>query len=125
MVISLIAVVAVSLVLGLPDHALAWGPVTHLVHGSLVLERLQTLPAVTQDLLLRFPYEYLYGCIGADIIQAKKFTRSFYTHCHHWRTGWDVLARGRGPMPSARSRTGISRTSRATPSRTITFCRCG
>ena len=73
------------------DDALAWGPVTHLVHGSMVLDRLPLLPATLQSLLARFPYEYLYGCIGADIIQAKKFTRSLYTHCHHWRTGWSVL----------------------------------
>jgi hypothetical protein len=81
--------------LAFPADALAWGPVTHLVHGSMLLERLPLLPPEVQSLLSRFPYEYLYGCIGADIIQAKKFTRSLYTHCHHWQTGWTVLDQAR------------------------------
>ncbi len=85
------SVAALAWLLALPGDALAWGPVTHLVHGSMVLDRLAELPAEVRLLLSRFPYEYLYGCIGADIIQAKKFTRSLYTHCHHWRTGWAVL----------------------------------
>lgn len=85
----------------LPREALAWGPVTHLVHGSMLLDRLSLLPAAMQALLARFPYEYLYGCIGADIIQAKKFTRSLYTHCHHWQTGWSVLDQARSDAERA------------------------
>src|SRR5262249_20871118 len=91
MLIVLAALTVVGAVIGSPAEALAWGPVTHLVHGSMLLERLNLLPVALQGLLARFPYEYLYGCIGADIIQAKKFTRSLYTHCHHWHTGWSVL----------------------------------
>jgi hypothetical protein len=94
MIASLVAVVAAVLVL-VPAEAWAWGPVTHLVHGSMLLERLPLLAPALQELLARHPYEYLYGCIGADIIQAKKFTRSLYTHCHHWRTGWSVLEAAR------------------------------
>jgi hypothetical protein len=85
------ALFVVATFLALPTTALAWGPVTHLVHGSMVLDRLALLPLEVRQLLAHFPYEYLYGCIGADIIQAKKFTRSLYTHCHHWRTGFTVL----------------------------------
>ena len=88
MSILLIAAFAILLT---PADALAWGPVTHLVHGAMLLERLPALPPDVAALLSRFPYEYLYGCIGADIVQAKKFTKSLYTHCHHWNTGWDVL----------------------------------
>ncbi len=88
--LMLVASAALAVV-AFPSDALAWGPVTHLVHGSMLLERLADLPAELRGILARFPYEYLYGCIGADIIQAKKFTRSLYTHCHHWRTGWSVL----------------------------------
>ncbi len=96
MILPLVVIVAVAaFLLGSPGEALAWGPVTHLVHGSMLLERLPLLPEELQLLLARFPYEYLYGCIGADIIQAKKFTRSLYTHCHHWQTGWSVLDQAR------------------------------
>jgi len=91
----LFAIVAAAALLFLPGEALAWGPVTHLVHGSMLLDRLDELEPAIRSLLARFPYEYLYGCIGADIIQAKKFTRSLYTHCHHWRTGWSVLEQAR------------------------------
>jgi Zinc dependent phospholipase C len=91
----IVAALAAAVLLVVPEQAWAWGPVTHLVHGSMILERLALLPKEVQLLLARFPYEYLYGCIGADIIQAKKFTRSLYTHCHHWRTGWSVLESAR------------------------------
>lgn len=95
MIVTLVVAVVAGIVLGVPDEAFAWGPVTHLVHGSMLLDRLAVLPPALQELLARHPYEYLYGCIGADIIQAKKFTRSLYTHCHHWRTGWSVLEAAR------------------------------
>lgn len=98
--VVLVAMISALLLL-LPAEALAWGPVTHLVHGSMLLERLALLPPEIQALLSRFPYEYLYGCIGADIIQAKKFTRSLYTHCHHWRTGWSVLENAEGDAERA------------------------
>lgn len=88
---AIVAALATGILVALPEQAWAWGPVTHLVHGSMVLDRLALLPPEVRLLLARFPYEYLYGCIGADIIQAKKFTRSLYTHCHHWQTGWTVL----------------------------------
>jgi len=91
MISPLLVAIVAGLLLVWPSEAFAWGPVTHLVHGSMLLERLPLLSPALQELLARQPYEYLYGCIGADIIQAKKFTRSLYTHCHHWRTGWSVL----------------------------------
>lgn len=90
--LALVLPTALAAILLVPSDALAWGPVTHLVHGAMLLERIQLLPPDVAALLTRFPYEYLYGCIGADIVQAKKFTRSLYTHCHHWNTGWEVLA---------------------------------
>jgi hypothetical protein len=42
-------------------------------------------------LLLRFPQEYLYGCIGADITFGKRYTRAMEAHCHTWQVGWQVL----------------------------------
>ena len=38
---------------------------------------------------------YLYGCIAADIIHAKKYTRSLYTHCHCWPVGWQIVEAAR------------------------------
>jgi len=78
-------------VLGLPGDALAWGPVTHLVHGSQALADATMLAPALQEMLRRHRFAYLYGCIAADIIHAKKYTRSLYTHCHYWPVGWQLL----------------------------------
>jgi hypothetical protein len=74
-----------------PGEAHAWGPVTHLVHGSQVLANLSTLAPTLQEILRTNRLTYLYGCIAADIIQAKKYTRSLYTHCHCWPVGWQIV----------------------------------
>jgi hypothetical protein len=86
--LSLLGVLIVVLV---PAEALAWGPVTHLIHGASVLGSLNSLPVAVQEILRAFPETYLYGCVGADIIQAKKFTRDLRYHCHSWNVGWQVL----------------------------------
>ena len=75
-----------------PDPVLAWGPISHLAHGSEVLKALTTLVPALQQLLGRFPMEYLYGCIGADITLAKKYTRAMQAHCHSWEVGWQIHA---------------------------------
>jgi hypothetical protein len=82
---------ALAMLMATPNDAFAWGPVTHLIHGATVLSRLNTLSAPLQEILRAFPDAYLYGCVGADIIQAKKFTRDLRYHCHSWNVGWQVL----------------------------------
>ena len=76
----------------LPDPAFAWGPITHIVHGSTILANLTSLPSALQAILAAYPDRYLYGCIGADIIQAKAYTRSLSTHCHSWPVAWKLVA---------------------------------
>ena len=87
----LVALCSLLMLLLTPDTVQAWGPVTHLIHGATVLTRLNTLPSALQEILRAFPDAYLYGCVGADIIQAKKFTRDQRYHCHSWNVGWQVL----------------------------------
>jgi hypothetical protein len=82
-------------VLALPAEAYAWGPVTHIVHGSTILANLTSLPVALQALLAANQEQYLYGCIGADIIQAKAYTRSLATHCHSWPVAWQLVAEAR------------------------------
>jgi zinc dependent phospholipase C len=84
-----------------PGEAHAWGPVTHLIHGATVLSSLTTLPTALQEILRAFPETYLYGCVGADIIQAKKFTRDLRFHCHSWNVGWQVLEGARSDSERA------------------------
>lgn len=85
------ALLALGLLL-LPDSAAAWGPITHLAHGSEVLKSLNTLHSGLQQLLAAESLAYLYGCVGADITMAKRFTPREQAHCHSWDVGWQVLA---------------------------------
>jgi len=87
---SLLGLVALVL-LCWPGEAHAWGPVTHLVHGSQILEHLSSLSPALQEILGRNRLPYLYGCLAADITHAKKYTRSLYTHCHCWPVGWQIV----------------------------------
>jgi hypothetical protein len=90
-----VAAVTFVVVFLLAEPALAWGPITHLVHGSQMLGKLSILGVSLQHLLRRHHLEYLYGCVGADITQAKKYTRAQQAHCHSWEVGWTILERAR------------------------------
>ena len=83
--------VTTLLFLLLPNEALAWGIGVHLTLGNHILNNLQILPQTLQGLLGAYPYDYLYGCIAADITLGKKFTH-YLNHCHSWRQGSKVLA---------------------------------
>lgn len=85
------AFLVLLLVVLAPSAAHAWGPVTHLTHGALVLEGLGLIGIALQRLLRDHRLEFLYGCIGADITLAKKYTRDEQAHCHSWDVGWAVL----------------------------------
>ncbi|MBW2059084.1 MAG: zinc dependent phospholipase C family protein [Deltaproteobacteria bacterium] len=78
----------------LPEPAWAWGPATHLQLGSHLLRDLSALSPFLQDLLRSFPHDYLYGCISADIIIGKRYTR-YEKHCHNWSAGLQVLSSAR------------------------------
>jgi len=84
-----------------PDDAFAWGPVTHLAHGSQALADLTIASAALQEILRRHRLEYLYGCIGADITQAKKYTREMQYHCHSWVVGWQLTVEAATPAQRA------------------------
>jgi hypothetical protein len=46
-------------------------------------------PAVA-SVIAAYPFDFLYGCIAADITIGKKFTH-YLQHCHRWRIGFNVL----------------------------------
>lgn len=56
-----------------------------------MLSSLTTLAPALQEILRVNREAYLYGCVGADIIQAKAFARDLRSHCHSWAVGWQVL----------------------------------
>src|SRR5579875_1139145 len=83
-------IVTLLLVVLWPGEAHAWGPVTHLVHGSQMLANVSILAPALQEILREHRKAYLYGCVAADIVQAKKYTRNLSTHCPCWPVGWQI-----------------------------------
>jgi hypothetical protein len=97
----MLAGLVVLFVLAWPAGAFAWGPVTHLVHGSTVLGDLAGVTGPLCDLLTAHRLAYLYGCVAADIFHAKRYTRSLYTHCHCWPVGWQIVDAAKGEREEA------------------------
>lgn len=79
-----------------PEEAFAWGPVTHLQLGIEALRHTSLLGHSLRMVLEAFPYDYLYGCIGADIIFAKGLAR-IHEHSHNWLVGFSVLEEAGSP----------------------------
>ncbi len=94
------AALAALLWLLLPDQAHAWGPVTHLQIGLEALRHLGQFEHSLRMLLQSFPYDYLYGCIGADIIFAKGLAK-LHEHSHNWTVAFDVLEEASSPSQEA------------------------
>ena len=80
---------AAVLLLCLPDVALAWGPATHVQTGVDVLRSLNLLPIAIAELLARYPIDFLYGNLAADISMAKKYA-PVGRHCHHWHVAQEM-----------------------------------
>jgi len=73
-----------------PSDAFAWGPVTHVGIGGCVLDVASLLPAAIATVLYRHRGSYLYGCIAADIVFAKRLSK-VKQFCHHWSTAFGLL----------------------------------
>lgn len=61
----------------------AWGPATHLELGRELLASKDVLPMEVAAVLTRYPYDFLYGNIAADMVVGKKFVAPL-RHCHIW-----------------------------------------
>jgi hypothetical protein len=86
----IVILLSLSLVLVMPEAALAWGGGTHLQLGTFVLANLQILPATVASIVGAYPNDFLYGCLAADITVGKKFTH-YLLNCHRWDIGKKVL----------------------------------
>lgn len=78
------------LILFFPLDANAWGPATHLKLGLSVLQNLKILSKDTASLISNNSLSFLYGCISADIIQAKRFVE-YVLNCHNWDNAFKLL----------------------------------
>ena len=79
------------LLLWAPEPAYAWGPGFHISTASNVLNLVLTLPPALGILLSRHRGAFLYGNIAADLVFAKRLSR-IKQFCHHWATGFKLLA---------------------------------
>jgi hypothetical protein len=77
-------------ILLIPEPAWAWGPGMHILVGTEILGALGLLPLAVADLLRRFPLDFLYGCIAADITFGKKYA-PVGRNCHHWHVGEELF----------------------------------
>jgi hypothetical protein len=82
------------------EPAWAWGPATHLFFGMNVLNRLSDLTASIQGVLSSQALPFLYGCVSADIVLAKKLGRAM-THCHKWENGIRLIEDAETPRIKA------------------------
>ncbi len=78
------------LLIVLPTEACAWGIGVHLQLGSQILDQITLLPAGMQTILSSHPFDFLYGCISADITLGKKYTHHL-RNCHSWRMGNKIV----------------------------------
>ena len=84
----IISLAAVAL---LPDDAFAWGAGIHVAQGSFILENLGMIRPDVAAVLASNPFDYIYGCISADIFIGKGYRRR-NDHCHNWSIGMKVLS---------------------------------
>lgn len=84
----------------MPHEAFAWGAGIHLQLGSAVLGNLRAIRPDIASLISAYPYDFLYGCLAADITIGKKFTH-YLLHCHRWRIGMKVLDSAEMPPQKA------------------------
>ncbi|MBF0491629.1 MAG: zinc dependent phospholipase C family protein [Deltaproteobacteria bacterium] len=74
--------------------AQAWGPGAHLEYALNALSHLTVLAPAVKLLLKKYPKDFLYGNLAADIIFGKKFAGELY-HCHHWDVALPLLDRAK------------------------------
>lgn len=73
-----------------PVSSFAWGPATHLYYGFHVLDQLAFVADGFRAVLTAQPLAFLYGCVGADIVLAKKLG-SMASHGHRWDNAIKLL----------------------------------
>jgi len=81
--LSAIVLAAVAIVIIFPSTGFCWGPVSHIDIATEVLNYSQLLIPQIMELIRSYPYDFLYGNIGADIVIGKNLTDYEY-HCHNW-----------------------------------------
>ena len=96
----MILLLSVIIIVFIPTHAFAWGAGVHLGLGLRLLAAPEALSVTLQALLANYPFDFLYGCIAADITLGKKHTHHL-KHCHNWSIGHKLLELSQKENPAA------------------------
>jgi len=73
-----------------PVDLFAWGPAMHLKLGLSIIDNLKILSPDIVNIISNNVGQFLYGCVSADIIQAKKLLK-YVENCHNWKNGFKLL----------------------------------
>ena len=65
-----------------------------------VLNNLSLLSPPVRELIEKFPFDYLYGNISADIVVGKKYAGKL-KNCHNWNVGFKVFEKASSPSQKA------------------------
>lgn len=78
------------MVIFFPINAFAWGPAAHISIGLYVFDNWNLLMPHVTDIILKYPYYFLYGCISPDVVigKGKKISKA---PTHNWNTGFSLL----------------------------------
>jgi len=97
---AFIFIASFIIILFLPQDALAWGPATHLELGLNVLSHANEIPQGIAAVIGKFPFDFLYGNISADIVVGKNLVEEL-KHCHNWNFGFRLLRKASGDSQRA------------------------
>ncbi len=95
MILPLIILSTVFFIIISPGHAWAWGPATHLEIAHGILGSPGLITGAVRELILRFPNDFIYGSLSADIVMGKNLVDEL-RHCHNWKIGFQILKGARG-----------------------------
>jgi len=73
-----------------PADAYAWGPITHLQVGRMLLESCRDFLTSAAPAILDYPLSYLYGCVAPDRFIAKNL-KKYEDHTHNWDQAFNML----------------------------------
>jgi len=90
MILPLILLSTVFFIILSPVSAWAWGPATHLEIAHGILSNPALLTGAVRELILRFPHDFIYGSVSADIVMGKNLVDEL-RHCHNWKVGLQIF----------------------------------
>ncbi|MFQ5427670.1 MAG: zinc dependent phospholipase C family protein [Thermodesulfobacteriota bacterium] len=94
MILFVLILFSIFFIILTPVSAWAWGPATHLEITHTILSSPGLVTGPVRELIMRFPHDFLYGSVSADIVMGKNLMQEL-THCHNWRVGLGVFKKAR------------------------------